>query len=99
MCHAHGGRAGQVRWAADQRREMARVWALVERTKAQWQAERDAVAPWAESLRREYVVSALTPRESARRYRTMASEMNRVARLLRAAARELDEEARGRRNP
>ncbi len=92
VCHAHGGRAPQVRSAARRRRDMALAYGMLAREIAEREDRRRALAPWAGRIRAEGVVSTLVPEESAHRYRTWAREMTAVARLLRAEAQRLIED-------
>lgn len=92
VCHAHGGRAPQVRDAARQRVVEAQLHSLFARTMTQRALEREAVAPWVPALRAE-LLWAPSPARSARRLRTIAAEMSTKAKELRAMASQLTEGA------
>ena len=89
VCHAHGGRARQVRRAAFSRRREAQARRYLAELSVEREARRAAIAPWAQELqdaRWEFDRTAL-----ARRYRRIAREMTAVAKALRAEARQVEE--------
>lgn len=95
VCHAHGGRTGQARAAAQQRLERAKVGRDLARHRAQQRAEQDALAPWAselEALRFESLGNDLI---AAKRARELARELARAVKVLREYAKAVEaEEAR-----
>jgi hypothetical protein len=93
VCHAHGGKAPQTRQAAQRRLIMAQAERAFARLQAVRQAREDALSPWAPEIRLERLMGQITPKESARRLRRIATEMTKVARDLRAEAKRLDEQA------
>jgi hypothetical protein len=96
VCHAHGGRAPQVRQAAERRVIKAAAMTWVSRELERLRLERAALAPWAPAVRWETALAPLRPMESARRLRVMAREMTAAARDLRDQARRLDAKAEAR---
>jgi hypothetical protein len=95
VCHAHGGRAPQVRRAAQYRMDMAGAMGMLARHNAQRRLREEAVAPWAPAIRSELFRRLWDPQDAAHRFRAMAREMSGVARELRAEARQLLDEDRG----
>jgi hypothetical protein len=93
VCHAHGGRAPQVRAAAEYRLMMAKVSVYLAKLEAEKEAERAALSPWAPELQHLALVKHFDPSAVAERYRQIARVMTSVARTLRAKAKELDEAA------
>ena len=91
VCHAHGGRAPQVRAAAENRVMIGRISVLLARLEAEKEAERAALAPWAPELQRLALARHFDPLAAAKRYRQIATVMTSVARGLRAKAKELEE--------
>lgn len=91
VCHAHGGRAPQVREAAKRRATEARVRSLFVRMMSQREVEQEAIAPWAAALGAEAHLSHVKPDESARRLRAIATQMSRRATELRGIARDLEQ--------
>ncbi len=90
VCHAHGGRAPQVRGAALRRLQTAELYGTLSRHLAEQEAERAALAPWARELRAlrwNSMVGIETPEELARRARLLARQLSRSARILRDYAR------------
>jgi len=89
VCHAHGGRAPQVRRAARQRVAMASAVKMLAAWDRRRTAQAAALDPWASAIRVERIVAPLVPAESARELRAIAREMTAAARLLRVEARAL----------
>lgn len=89
VCHAHGGRAPQVRAAARRRSIQAYAWRRLARFQAEDRARRAAIEPWAPEVRVEMFVGQLVPDRSAKHLRAIARGMEANAQALRAYAREL----------
>jgi len=90
VCHAHGGRAPQVRSAALRRRTRAMALGAVRRYQADQEAQRAALAPWAEPLRQmrfDATASLEDPHVLAQRATRLARQMSQAARTLREYAR------------
>lgn len=92
VCHAHGGRAPQVRNAARRRLAMAEVHTVLTRVRAERSAIDDALRPWAgelSGLRWDAGLDLEPPEVLARRARVMARAMEEAARTLRCYARNM----------
>lgn len=87
MCHAHGGRAPQVRAKAARRLAGIRADVAVSRVMKRAATRKRALTPWADDLPQSAVVRQWMP---ATELRQIAREMNDMARLLRAEAREAE---------
>lgn len=90
VCHAHGGRAPQVRDAAKRRTIEARLRTMFAAEMARREVEHEAIAPWRTALL-EVRPLYLAPAESARRLRAIAAQMSNRAKELRAIAQQFDE--------
>lgn len=91
VCHAHGGRAPQVRRAAHYRRVEASVWQTFLRLQAHERARRAAIEPWVPELRAQRWASlrAQDPVRRANELGAIAREMESNAHTLRSCARSL----------
>ena len=92
VCHAHGGRAPQVRNGAVRRKQYAMAWGMLRRIQADNDTQRAAMEPWAGELsqmRWDGVVRLQDPEVLARRARGLARCMSRTAQDLRDYARVL----------
>ncbi len=92
VCHAHGGRAPQVRNAARRRLAMAEVYTVLARVRAERSASEEALRPWTEelsALRWDAGLDLESPEVLARRARVMARAMEDAAKTLRSYARNM----------
>jgi len=99
VCHAHGGRAPQVRAAARRRRAQAMAWGTLRRFRANQEAQRAALEPWADELRqvrRDAAAGVVDPWTLARHAKDLARQMSTAARILREYARVITAEREGR---